>query len=62
MSGLGTDDSDVDMCLLIKSNMSDSRIDAVLNLEQIKDALKNCGKTVTVAPAYGFHVLFRFRS
>lgn len=45
MSGLGTEDSDIDMCLLIKSNMSDSRIDAVLNLEQIKHTLKNCGTT-----------------
>lgn len=43
MSGLGTEDSDIDMCLLIKSNMVDSRTDAVTNLEQIKDALEHCG-------------------
>lgn len=44
MSGLGTEDSDIDMCLLTKSSSNDSRVDAVSNLEQIRDALKNSGK------------------
>lgn len=48
MSGLGTEDSDIDMCLLIKSNSNDSRVDAVANLEQIRDTLKNCGKRSNV--------------
>lgn len=43
MSGLGSEDSDIDMCLLIKSHVTDSRVDAVLNLELIKDTLKKCG-------------------
>lgn len=48
MSGLGTEDSDIDMCLLVKPCLADSRIDAVTNLEQIRDILANCGKKYTL--------------
>lgn len=48
MSGLGTEDSDIDMCLLVKPTLPDSRIDAVSNLEQIRDILASSGKLLFV--------------
>lgn len=43
MSSLATEDSDIDMCLLVKPCLPDSRTDAVTNLEQIRDILENSG-------------------
>lgn len=44
MSGFGTNTSDVDMCLLVRSTFVDQRCEAINFLEQIQRALKNCGK------------------
>lgn len=43
MSGLGTENSDIDMCLLIRSTSADPRSDAVRYLEMIKTSLQACG-------------------
>lgn len=43
MSGLGTENSDIDMCLLLRTPSSDPRADAVRCLEIIRNSLENCG-------------------
>lgn len=42
MSGLGTDDSDIDMCLLVKCWSPDQRGQSISYLEQIRDILERC--------------------
>lgn len=44
MCGLATENSDIDMCLLVKPCVADTRTDAVTNLEHIRNILENCGK------------------
>lgn len=43
MSGLGTDNSDVDMCLLVKPCLNDPRSDALSYLQNIQAIIMNCG-------------------
>ncbi|XP_020712232.2 poly(A) RNA polymerase gld-2 homolog A-like isoform X2 [Athalia rosae] len=42
MSGFGSDNSDVDMCLLVRHTEMDQRNEAVGHLEQISKCLKRC--------------------
>lgn len=43
MSGLGTENSDIDMCLLVKPCLHDARSDALSYLQNIQNVLQNCG-------------------
>lgn len=43
MSGFGTNTSDVDMCLLVRTTHMDQRSEALYFLEQIQKALLRCG-------------------
>ncbi|XP_026674523.1 poly(A) RNA polymerase gld-2 homolog A-like isoform X2 [Ceratina calcarata] len=43
MNGFGSDNSDVDMCLLVRHTEMDQRNEAVGHLEQILKCLKRCG-------------------
>ncbi|KAL0270750.1 UNVERIFIED_CONTAM: hypothetical protein PYX00_008050 [Menopon gallinae] len=43
MSGFGSNDSDVDMCLLVRHTEMEQRKEAILYLGQISKVLKNCG-------------------
>nr|XP_033342902.1 poly(A) RNA polymerase gld-2 homolog A-like isoform X1 [Megalopta genalis]XP_033342903.1 poly(A) RNA polymerase gld-2 homolog A-like isoform X1 [Megalopta genalis]XP_033342904.1 poly(A) RNA polymerase gld-2 homolog A-like isoform X1 [Megalopta genalis]XP_033342905.1 poly(A) RNA polymerase gld-2 homolog A-like isoform X1 [Megalopta genalis]XP_033342907.1 poly(A) RNA polymerase gld-2 homolog A-like isoform X1 [Megalopta genalis] len=42
MNGFGSDNSDVDMCLLVRHTEMDQRIEAIGHLEQILKCLKRC--------------------
>ncbi|KRT78181.1 hypothetical protein AMK59_7689 [Oryctes borbonicus] len=42
MSGLGTENSDIDMCLLVKPCLHDARSDALSYLQNIQNVLQNC--------------------
>lgn len=44
MSGLGTEKSDIDMCLLVKPCLDDPRSDALSYLQNIQTVLYNSGK------------------
>lgn len=44
MSGLGTETSDIDMCLLVKPCLNDPRSDALGYLTNIQNVLMSCGK------------------
>lgn len=46
MSGLGTDKSDIDMCLLVKPLLNDARSDALGYLQNIQIVLQDCGMLV----------------
>ncbi|XP_076167304.1 poly(A) RNA polymerase gld-2 homolog A isoform X3 [Ptiloglossa arizonensis] len=43
MNGFGSDNSDVDMCLLVRHTEMDQRNEAIGHLEQILKCLKRCG-------------------
>lgn len=43
LNGFGTDDSDVDMCLIVRETAFDPRSDAVYRLNQIMSCLKRSG-------------------
>lgn len=45
MNGFGSDNSDVDMCLLVRHTEMDQRNEAIAHLEQILRCLKRSGKT-----------------
>lgn len=44
MSGFGSNNSDVDMCLLVRHTEMDQRNEAIAHLEQILKCLKRCGE------------------
>lgn len=46
MNGFGSDNSDVDMCLLVRHTEMDQRNEAIGHLEQILKCLKRCGMLV----------------
>lgn len=46
ISGFGADTSDVDMCLVSRTNTGmDARMESVLNLNRLKDYLESTGKS-----------------
>lgn len=46
MSGFGSNDSDVDMCLLVRHTEMDQRNEAICHLGQVSKHLKHCGMHV----------------
>ena len=48
MNGFGSDNSDVDMCLLVRHTEMDQRNEAVVHLEQMLKCLRHCGESFTV--------------
>lgn len=48
MNGFGSDNSDVDMCLLVRHTEMDQRNEAVLHLEQMLKCLRRCGESFTM--------------
>lgn len=47
MNGFGSDNSDVDMCLLVRHTEMDQRNEAIGHLEQILKCLKRCGMSIS---------------
>jgi len=45
MNGFGSDNSDVDMCLLVRHTEMDQRNEAVVHLEQMLKCLRRCGES-----------------
>jgi poly(A) RNA polymerase GLD2 len=45
MNGFGSDNSDVDMCLLVRHTEMDQRNEAVVHLEQMLKCLWRCGES-----------------
>ena len=45
MNGFGSDNSDVDMCLLVRHTEMDQRNEAVVHLEQMLRCLRHCGES-----------------
>ena len=48
MNGFGSDNSDVDMCLLVRHTEMDQRNEAIGHLEQILKCLKRCGVLIEI--------------
>jgi len=48
MNGFGSDNSDVDMCLLVRHTEMDQRNEAVVHLEQMLKCLRRCGESLTM--------------
>jgi hypothetical protein len=45
MNGFGSDNSDVDMCLLVRHTEMDQRNEAVVHLEYVLKHLRRCGES-----------------
>lgn len=56
MNGFGSDNSDVDMCLLVRHTEMDQRNEAIAHLEQILRCLKRSGKKTS----YNLLLIFRY--
>lgn len=46
MNGFGSDNSDVDLCLLVRQSEAIQRNEAIAHLQQIQKCLRGCGEFV----------------